>query len=117
MLFRSTGRVRPADRDGLIAMAEVVVFPSQFEGFGAPIVEAMAIGTPVIASNATAIPEVAGDAGVVLPLSIEGWSGALDMVRSRREELIVSGKSRAAHFTARGSAEDLLVAYEMAVSS
>ena len=112
-----TGRVRPADRDGLIAMAEAVVFPSQFEGFGAPIVEAMAIGTPVIASNATAIPEVAGGAGVVLPLSIEEWSGALDMVRRRREELIVSGKSRAAHFTARGSAEDLLVAYEMAVSS
>ena len=112
-----TGRVRPADRDGLIAMAEAVVFPSQFEGFGAPVLEAMAIGTPVIASNATAIPEVVDGAGIVLPLTISDWSTALDSVRARRSELVASGKIRAAHFTARGSAEDLLVAYEMAVGS
>ncbi len=112
-----TGRVRPADRDGLIAMAEAVVFPSQFEGFGAPVLEAMAIGTPVIASDATAIPEVVDGAGVVLPLTIDEWSTALNVVSARRSELIAAGKSRAAHFTARGSAEDLLGAYEMAVSS
>jgi len=112
-----TGRVRPADRDGLIAMAEAVVFPSQFEGFGAPVLEAMAIGTPVIASDATAIPEVVDSAGVVVPLMIDEWARALDLVSARRSELIAAGKSRAAHFTARGSAEDLLGAYEMAVTS
>ena len=111
------GRVRPADRDGLIAMAEAVVFPSTFEGFGAPVLEAMALGTPVVASDATALPEVVGDAGLVLPLVDEAWAGALDVVRARRAELIAAGKRRAAQFTSRKSAEDLLAAYERAAQS
>jgi alpha-1,3-rhamnosyl/mannosyltransferase len=112
-----TGRVRPADRDGLIAMAEAVVFPSQFEGFGAPVLEAMAIGTPVVASDSTALPEVIGDAGIVLPLVEGEWASALDVVRARRAELIAAGKTRAAQFTARASAEDLIRAYELAVGN
>ena len=112
-----TGRVRPADRDGLIAMAEAVVFPSTFEGFGAPVLEAMAIGTPVVASDSTALPEVIGDAGLVLPLDVDAWAGALDVVRSRRAELVSAGRVRSAHFTSRASAEDLLSAYELAVRS
>ncbi len=110
-----TGRVRPADRDGLIAMAEAVVFPSQFEGFGAPVLEAMTIGTPVVASDSTALPEVIGEAGIVLPLVEGEWASALDVVRARRAELIAAGKTRAAQFTARASAEDLIRAYELAV--
>jgi alpha-1,3-rhamnosyl/mannosyltransferase len=110
-----TGRVRPADRDGLIAMADAVVFPSQFEGFGAPVLEAMTIGTPVVASDSTALPEVIGEAGIVLPLVEGEWASALDVVRARRAELIAAGKTRAAHFTARASAEDLICAYELAV--
>lgn len=111
------GRVHPADRDGLIAMAEAVIFPSRFEGFGAPVLEAMALGTPVIASDATAIPEVVGDAGLVLPLVDDAWADALDVVRSRRAELIAAGKTRAAQFTSRKSAEDLVAAYELAMRS
>lgn len=110
-----TGRVRPADRDGLIAMAEAVVFPSQFEGFGAPVLEAMAIGTPVVASDSTALPEVIGAAGIVLPLVEGEWASALEGVRARRAELIAAGKTRAAQFTARASADDLIRAYELAV--
>ena len=110
-----TGRVRPADRDGLITMAEAVVFPSQFEGFGAPVLEAMAICTPVVASDSTALPEVIGDGGIVLPLVEGEWASALDVVRARRAELIAAGKTRATHFTARAAAEDLIRAYELAV--
>ena len=110
-----TGRVSPADRDGLIAMAEAVVFPSMFEGFGAPVLEAMAIGTPVIASDATALPEVVADAGVVRGLEIHLWADALDVVRERRDELIAKGRARAANFGAIDSARDLLAAYELAV--
>ncbi len=61
------GRVSNAHRDGLIAMAEALVFPSEYEGFGAPVVEAMALGTPVICSDQPALAEVVGDAGMVLP--------------------------------------------------
>lgn len=110
-----TGRVSPADRDGLIAMAEAVVFPSMFEGFGAPVLEAMAIGTPVITSDATALPEVVADAGVIRGLEIDLWADALDVVRERRHELIAKGRARAANFGAIDSARDLLAAYELAV--
>ena len=57
-----TGRVSDAHRDGLIAR-HGLVFPSQYEGFGAPVVEAMALGTPVICSDQPALVEVVGDAG------------------------------------------------------
>ena len=110
-----TGRVSPADRDGLIAMAEAVVFPSKFEGFGAPVLEAMAIGTPVIASDATALPEVIADGGIVRGLEANLWADALDVVRERRSELIAKGRARSANFSAAESARDLLGAYELAV--
>ena len=76
-----------ADRDGLLAAAEALVFPSEYEGFGAPVLEAMALGTPVICSDRTALPEVAGDAALVLPLELDAWKGALDEVAARRDEL------------------------------
>ncbi|MBZ0299701.1 MAG: glycosyltransferase family 4 protein [Anaerolineae bacterium] len=58
--------------------AEVFVFPSVFEGFGLPVLEAMACGTPVIVSDASSLPEVAGSAGLTLsPYDEEAWTGAL----------------------------------------
>ena len=74
------GRVPAADRDGLIALAEALVFPSEYEGFGAPVLEAMALGTPVICSDRAALPEVAGDAAVVLPPTVDAWADALATV-------------------------------------
>jgi alpha-1,3-rhamnosyl/mannosyltransferase len=79
------GRVDDADRNGLIAMAEALVFPSSYEGFGAPLIEAMALGTPIVCSDATCLPEVAGDAAVVLPLDHDAWATALDTVAARRD--------------------------------
>ncbi|MEK7295582.1 MAG: glycosyltransferase family 1 protein, partial [Actinomycetota bacterium] len=110
------GRVGPDDRDGLIKMAMALVFPSSYEGFGAPVLEAMKLGTPVIASDRTSIPEVLGGAGLVLPLRIDAWSGALEQVRQRRSELIELGRQRAKQFTDIKSAQDLCLAYDRALS-
>lgn len=110
------GRVGPNDRDGLIKMALALVFPSSYEGFGAPVLEAMKLGTPVIASDQASLPEVIGDAGLILPLEIGAWSVAIDLIRLRRDELIGLGKRRAMEFTDVKSAEDLCLAYERALS-
>ena len=110
------GRVGANDRDGLIQMSEALVFPSMYEGFGAPIIEAMALGTPVIASNCASLPEVVGAAGLVLPLEEAAWANALGEVSRRRVELIALGTTRAAEFTSAKSAEDLCIAYDATLS-
>ena len=110
------GRVDANDRDGLIRLAEALVFPSMYEGFGAPVVEAMALGTPVIASDCASLPEVVGDAGLVLPLEESAWADALNEVGRRRAELIARGQTRSAQFTSAKSAEDLCVAYDAALT-
>lgn len=110
------GRVPAEDRDGLIALAEALVFPSEYEGFGAPVLEAMALGTPVVCSDAAALPEVAGDAAVVRPLAREAWAGALDDVGAERAGLIERGRLRAALFTATTSGAALARAYRQAVT-
>ena len=110
------GRVGANDRDGLIRLAEALVFPSMYEGFGAPVVEAMALGTPVIASDCASLPEVVGDAGLVLPLEESAWANSLNEVGRRKAELIARGLTRSAQFTSAKSAEDLCVAYDAALT-
>lgn len=74
-----TNTIREADcPEALLSMADLFVFPSLYEGFGLPPLEAMACGTPVIASNLTAVPEVVGDAAVLVnPLDVDELSGAI----------------------------------------
>ncbi len=108
------GRVPSADRDGLIALADALVFPSEYEGFGAPVVEAMALGTPVICSDQPALAEVVGDAGVVLPRDADAWAGALDLVGQRRAAMVTAGRARARAFTAARSGAALAAAYRLA---
>ena len=62
-----TGYVTPEELDGLYRAARLFVYPSLYEGFGLPILEAMACGTPVVAANTSSIPEVAGDAALLAP--------------------------------------------------
>ena len=105
------GRLNDADRDGLLTMSAALVFPSSYEGFGAPVIEAMAIGTPVIASNQTALPEVVGDAGQVVPLDVAAWAHAVDEALARRDMWRTRGLARSARFRAVDSGRDLAAAY------
>jgi alpha-1,3-rhamnosyl/mannosyltransferase len=105
------GRVSDAERDGLLRMAEALVFPSQYEGFGAPLVEAMALGCPVVCADTACLPEVAGDAALVRPLTVDGWAGVLDDVGSRREQLVAAGFARAATFSLANSGAALASVY------
>jgi alpha-1,3-rhamnosyl/mannosyltransferase len=109
--IRLVGRLDDQDRDGLLAMSTALVFPSLYEGFGAPVIEAMAIGTPVIASDRTALPEVVGDAGQVIALDVDAWAGAIADAISRRDEWSRRGRERAARFRAADSGRDLAAAY------
>ncbi len=109
------GRVSDSDRDGLMKLSLALVFPSLYEGFGAPVIEAMIVGTPVIASNCASLPEVVGDAGLVLPLELDAWSGALQIVQTQREKFVTAGKLRAMHYSVKNSGSDLVEAYKAAV--
>jgi alpha-1,3-rhamnosyl/mannosyltransferase len=111
------GRVTDAHRDGLIALADALVFPSEYEGFGAPVVEAMALGTPVICSDQPALAEVVGEAGIVLARDAEAWADALDVLTRRGTELRAAGRLRAASFTAERSGAGLAAAYRTALDA
>jgi len=83
--------------------AEALIFPSLYEGFGLPVLEAMASGTPVVTSNTTALAEVAGDAALLVdPTSVEQIAGAMKQVvsdTSLRRQLREKGYARAAQFS------------------
>jgi alpha-1,3-rhamnosyl/mannosyltransferase len=110
-----TGRVSDADRDALLRCAEALVFPSRYEGFGAPALEAMAVGTPVLASRETALPEVVGPAGLLLdPDDATAWADAVRSVLddpALRARLVEAGYERVGMFTAEQSAQALARAY------
>jgi glycosyltransferase involved in cell wall biosynthesis len=108
------GRVPDAHRDGLVAAADALVFPSEYEGFGAPAAEAMALGTPVICSDQPALAEVVGDAGLVLPLDVDAWADALDVVAARSSEMSAVGLRRVGAFTTERSGAALAGAYDLA---
>jgi glycosyltransferase involved in cell wall biosynthesis len=93
-----------------------MVFPSEYEGFGAPVIEAMSLDTPVIAAAQPAVSEVIGNAGLVLPRDPKAWADALDVVAEERAELIAAGRRRAADFTAAKSGAALAEAYRLALS-
>jgi len=109
------GRVSDADRDGCYGAAVALAFPSRYEGFGAPVLEAMALGCPVLAADATALPEVVGDGGLLLPIGdVDAWAAALARVAGdpgERAALAAAGRARAAGFTAVQSARALVSAY------
>ncbi len=98
------------------AAATVFVFPSIYEGFGMPPLEAMACGTPVITSNSSSLPEVVGEAGLMAPPDDPAaFAAAIDQVLSDaglRAELRERGLAQAARFTWRTTAERTLAAYE-----
>ena len=111
------GRVSADDRDALVAGAETLVFPSRYEGFGAPLIEAMAFGIPVVCGDQTAIREVVADAALVVEdSSPEAWAAAVNEVDLQRDRLIAAGLERRKAFTQQVSGAALNAAYRQAVS-
>jgi glycosyltransferase involved in cell wall biosynthesis len=100
---RLLGYVPAEDLPGLYALSLATVIPSLFEGFGLPVVEAMACGAPVLTSNVSSLPEVAGDAArLVDPLDTDAIRAALDQLLrdpDERRRLRRLGRQRAAGFS------------------
>jgi glycosyltransferase involved in cell wall biosynthesis len=115
------GYVQPPSASGdsllpyLYGGARMFVFPSLYEGFGIPVIEAMASGCPVITSTVTSLPEVAGGAAeMVDPLSIDAIASAMTRIEQCsgiREDLIHRGFARARHFTWENCARATREAY------
>lgn len=105
----------------LYAAADAFVFPSLFEGFGIPVLEAMACGTPVCASNTSSLPEVIGDAGLLFdPLDTHAMTDALRRVLTDAplcERLVAAGLAQASQFTWDGAAAAVLEELERAVKA
>ena len=111
-----TGRVADAERDALIAGAAALVFPSEYEGFGAPLVEAMALDTPIVASAQPAVREVVGDAALSVDEGGDGeaWAAAVARALDMRAELVAAGRLRRRQFTLDVSGAALAAAYRQA---
>jgi glycosyltransferase involved in cell wall biosynthesis len=97
-----------------------MVYPSLFEGFGLPVLEAMACGCPVVTSNSGALAEVAGDAAVLVdPTSEEAIADGIRLLwtdAELRERLAFRGSQRAAAFTWEGAARATSAVYREALS-
>jgi glycosyltransferase involved in cell wall biosynthesis len=113
------GYVDDADLPALYSAAAVFVYPSLYEGFGLPPLEAMACGTPVISSNAASLPEVVGDAALLVdPTDTTALAQALHAVLSQpslHADLRKRGLSQAARFSWQRCAAETLGAYQAAL--
>lgn len=113
---RLLGFVDDADLPALYRQATVFAFPSIYEGFGLPPLEAMACGTPVVASSASSVPEAVGDAGLLHdPFDVDELADALHRVvrdDALRADLRARGLARASGFTWRRTAREWLKAVE-----
>jgi glycosyltransferase involved in cell wall biosynthesis len=109
------GRPTDAELATLYRGAAVVAYPSRFEGFGIPIVEAMASGVPVVASSHASLDEAAGDAALRAdPNDPQAWADALVDAYERRDELVPRGLEHARAFTWRRVGEIMLSAWAAA---
>lgn len=113
--IRTLGFVTDEELPALYRGAEVFVYPSRFEGFGIPIIEAMACGTPVVASAHPSMDEACGDAALRAdPDDPDAIAAAIGEAVERREELVPKGLAHAAAFTWRAAGETFLRGYEEA---
>jgi len=115
------GHLSTEQLTALYARARIFAFPSLDEGFGMPVLEAMAHGVPVIASRTSAMPEVAGDAALLVdPLNIDELAYALARLATDpalREALIAQGRSRALRFTWESAVAQTWAVYEKVMAA
>jgi glycosyltransferase involved in cell wall biosynthesis len=109
--LRLLGFVEDSALHALYSNAAVVWFPSRYEGFGLPVIEAMACGAAVVASSASSLPEIAGDAALLVdPANPAAHADAIEMLLTdsrATQQLSAAGRARAATFTWSSSAEQL----------
>jgi glycosyltransferase involved in cell wall biosynthesis len=107
-----TGYVEHEGLASLYRGAACLVFPSRYEGFGLPVLEAMASGTPVVATTAGAVPEVAGDAAILVePGDPEALADGIRRALSDRERFVAAGLARAKRFSWAETARRTLAVY------
>jgi glycosyltransferase involved in cell wall biosynthesis len=118
---RFTGFVPDPELAALYTLADLFVFPTLYEGFGLPPVEAMACGAPVIASNNSSIPEAVGSAALLVDAQdVEALADAMARVLGNanlRARLIDMGRAQAARLSWSHSAQRLLDAYRLAIAA
>jgi glycosyltransferase involved in cell wall biosynthesis len=113
---RILGFVDDADLPALYRNAVLFAFPSLYEGFGFPVLEAMACGVPVVTSSVSSLPEVAGDAALLVdPLDVDGLAEAMARAledADLRQAMVARGLVQAAWFTWERAARQLLAAFD-----
>jgi len=119
---RRLGWVTASARDDLLAGAAVLAYPSRYEGFGLPPLEAMAAGVPVVASDAGALPEVIGAAAPLVPVGdpaalAAALAGVLALDPAALAATVAAGRARAATFTWAACAEGLAALYATAAGA
>ena len=118
---RRLGRVPAEKLEGLFRESAALVYPSTYEGFGLPLVEAMALGCPVIASDRTALPEVLGGAGILVGADdVDGWAEAMLRILADgtlRTDLSAAGRQRARTFSPEEAARRQIAAYRLALET
>jgi glycosyltransferase involved in cell wall biosynthesis len=118
---RRLGWVSDDQRAQLLAGATVLAYPSRYEGFGLPPLEAMAAGVPVVTTDAGAIPSVVGDAAAIVPVGdLDALAGALDTLldsEPARARLVEAGRARVAQFSWERCAAGLVSLYRDAASA
>ena len=114
------GEIDEEDKPALYRMAQVFAFPSRYEGFGLPVLEAMACGTPVVANEVSCMPELVADgAFLVEPGNARTMAGAIIALLNQeplRQAQINAGLARATHFSWRKTAQQTLGVYEQVLA-
>lgn len=111
-----SGFVTEDELDNLLHGADLLIYPSLYEGFGIPILEAMKVGTPVVTSSVTAMPEIAGDAALLVnPRDPSEMTAAMSRIlrdRALRERLVSAGRDRACAYSWDRTCRQYLDLYE-----
>jgi alpha-1,3-rhamnosyl/mannosyltransferase len=106
------GHVEKPELAALYRGAECFVLPSRYEGFGLPVLEAMASGTPVVTTTAGSLPEVADDAAILVePGNAVSLAGGIERALADRDRLIAAGLARAQEFSWTETARRTLEVY------